>query len=238
MSKSKEFTLLELIVVVAIVGILISLLLPSLSKARIKAEQAVCLSNLKQLQAAHLRYTVENDYCLPSNRSGVIGGGATVRDLKKKSKIYAYLNDNHLVFKCPGDPMPAEGFTWRHAIKSYGFNVYMNGKSNDDRGWDANRMHEIEVPTSEVMGFTDEAGNVQNGFEFNGIDWVGAWHLKRYNASAMDGTAKSYSLSIPTSWTVVQQMEQGINNFQAIVNNEDHQRLKLFMEYKERRRRR
>lgn len=46
--KKKNFTLIELMVVIAIFGILVSLLMPSLSKAREKTQAAVCLSNLKQ----------------------------------------------------------------------------------------------------------------------------------------------------------------------------------------------
>ena len=45
----KKFTLIELLVVVGILGILVSLLLPSLSKAREKGKSAVCKSNLKQV---------------------------------------------------------------------------------------------------------------------------------------------------------------------------------------------
>lgn len=54
--KYKFFTLVELLVVVAIIGILASLLLPSLAKAREKAKRAVCLSNLKQTMYANTIY--------------------------------------------------------------------------------------------------------------------------------------------------------------------------------------
>ncbi len=46
---NKKFTLLELIVVIAVIGVLVTLLLPSLSRARMKAKKAVCLSNTSQV---------------------------------------------------------------------------------------------------------------------------------------------------------------------------------------------
>lgn len=53
----KNFTLVELLVVVAILGILMSLLLPSLSKARIVTKEAVCKSNQRQVYLGYMMHS-------------------------------------------------------------------------------------------------------------------------------------------------------------------------------------
>ncbi|WDE98882.1 DUF1559 domain-containing protein [Lentisphaera profundi] len=64
-SLYKPFTLIELLIVVAIIGILASLLLPVLGKARKKAKQTVCKSQLKQIHLAMTMYELDNDQYLP-----------------------------------------------------------------------------------------------------------------------------------------------------------------------------
>ena len=102
----KGFTLIELLVVIAIIAILAAILFPVFAKAREKARQTACLSNIKQLGLGMTMYMTDYDDTYPNvdNRADAVGSGAYTND-----DLYNRGWANHLntyvkstpMFKCP-----------------------------------------------------------------------------------------------------------------------------------------
>ena len=99
------FTLIELLVVIAIIAILAALLLPALAKAKTKAVQTQCLSNLKQLNLAMVLYCGDNQDKTPKSDS--VPGQDIWWWYKELDKAYAGVKgpsgSNDVVFRCPKD---------------------------------------------------------------------------------------------------------------------------------------
>ena len=99
MRRRAGFTLLELLTVIATIGVLAAILLPALARAREAARRASCMSNLSQLSMAFWLYAEEHDRAFPW--SGGDGNAECLRTLHG-----GYVGDVD-VFVCPSDTNPA-----------------------------------------------------------------------------------------------------------------------------------
>ena len=103
-----RFTLIELLVVIAMIAILTAMLLPSLNKAREKAQTATCLSNFKTIGQATAMYQGDSDDYFPNG--GNVGNLTAEPILEGRwyQKLERYTN-NFRVFNCPAMVKVAPG---------------------------------------------------------------------------------------------------------------------------------
>ncbi len=134
------FTLIELLVVIAIIAILAAMLLPALSKAKVRAQAVYCMSNQKQLTLAWLLYADDNGDRVPPNSSGSSSRGGWVDGwldfnvgntdntnilFLTNAKIGPYTK-NIGIYKCPADLYPCiiKGITMPR-VRSVSMNSYI-----------------------------------------------------------------------------------------------------------------
>ncbi len=155
------FTLVELLVVVTIIGILASLLLPSLVQARERARRVSCANNLKQIYLVLAMYSNEWDGRFPQGEDNIVFTETTAPIFTRNNYMMEadaifpdYLSDL-TVFACPSDPKYDKALVFRDLSFEKGY--LPPGAGTDPRSpiyLDAGRVSTFDRDCLHTMSYT------------------------------------------------------------------------------------
>ena len=147
MKKAKSFTLIELMVALAIIAILVSLLMPSLGRARKTARIAVCSGNLGQIGTAMYIYASDNKFHLPGHYilnngstqiiwDDYLGAGYDGRNLTYAQQKASDPGEPEALYQCPLDTSGDSSPYHKKRSRSYSANQgKLDGTKASKRGW-------------------------------------------------------------------------------------------------------
>ena len=163
MLKKKVFTLIELLVVISIIGILITILIPSLRKARTAVRSAVCMSNLQQLATWGIAYATDSDQILPSDGNPFRPSYTEISNTSWFEKYPGYVkrSPSGTAMHCPQATMsitPRYDWYARNDF-DYGLNMYLGGQKRD---WTPEKPR-AHLLTSEKYWFADGKISMSGG---------------------------------------------------------------------------
>lgn len=222
MTKNKwsKFTLLELLIVIALVGILLSILLPSLQNARHKAMVTVCNSNLNQIGKANHLYLAENNqsfYKTSTNTAytyfGSGGNGVEVRvgtnrntvTQRPLNKYLGYTDDSQTVTVgiCPLNSGGAPKFDY---LPAYGTSYHVSARNSGSFRNDLDGDNSLNTPAMKLAKVNDSSVMV---FASSSGTWHTAYYGKDNNYSSDNHGKSMFTLNFVDGHNSIKKIIQG-----------------------------
>jgi prepilin-type processing-associated H-X9-DG protein/prepilin-type N-terminal cleavage/methylation domain-containing protein len=168
---TRAFTLLELLVVVAVIAIISALVFGGMKSARETAAAGKCLANLRFLAEANSRYAAEHDgqYCYAQEKSNLVRWHGARTSVSEKfnpaeGPLAPYLGRDGKVKECPAFQQHISGpDSFENGSGGYGYNaVYIGGTPRDK--WSGERVANVPRPERTLM-FADTAFAREGGLQ-------------------------------------------------------------------------